>query len=240
MDRPLIPYPGRYVHGINLGDWYPCWNLALAGRLWSPDFMALADPGLAASHQSLRDVPIDVLRTTGVPQGVPTPRATWYVWAAAWVRRGGQVGIGTENTRWLPQQNLDKIIRLGDIELSFEEARRRILPDGASRLASLYVADDSDAGRAHVRSMLDEDIYILRVTIPLALRVTKVDTKWFELYCGDPKSEYLERYWSSAPFNAAAPTWEYLVDGMIEVDDPASLEHIRKFGAKPFATSSSG
>lgn len=52
-----------------------------------------------------------------------------------------------------------------------------------------------------------------------------MDTKWFELYCSDPKAEFLERYWSSAPFNGAPPNWEYLVDGVIEVDDPASLEH---------------
>ena len=149
------------------------------------------------------------------------------------------MGIRSENTRWLPKPNLDKILRLGDIELSFEEVRRRILPDGASRLASLYVADDSDVGRAHVRSMLGADIHILAVTIPLSLRVTKVDTKWFELYCHDPKPQYIEKYWSSEQCNAAAPTWEYLGDGMIEAD-PASLEHVRKFGARPFAASSNG
>ncbi len=36
------------------------------------------NPGLAAAHQALRDVPIDTLRTTGIPQGVPTPRALWF------------------------------------------------------------------------------------------------------------------------------------------------------------------
>jgi hypothetical protein len=234
MGKALKPYPGRFVHGVNIGDWYPCWNLALAGRLWSPDFAALTDPGLAAAHQPLRDVPIDVLRTTGVPQGVPTPRATWYVWAAAWVRRGGHVGIGTEDTNWLPREDLDRILRLGDIELAFEEARRKLLPESASRLASLYLADDSDRGRAHVRAMLGVDILILRVTIPLALRVSRVDTKWFELYCHDAKAEYIEKYWSSAACDPAAPTWEYLVDGMIEVDDPEGLAHIREFGAHRF------
>lgn len=120
MQVQPTPYPGRFIHGIDLGDWYPCRNLALAGRLWSPDSMAVIDPGLAASHQPLRDVPIDVLRTTGVPQGVPTRRATWYVWAAAWVRGGAHVGIGTENTRWLSQDKLERILRLGDMELAFE------------------------------------------------------------------------------------------------------------------------
>ncbi len=234
MENALRPYPGRFAHGVNVGDWYCCWNLALAGRLWSPDFAALTDPGLAAAHQPLRDVPIHVLRTTGVPLGVPTPRATWYVWAAAWVRRGGHGGIGTEDPKWLPRAELDQILRLGDIELAFEEARRSLLPDGASRLASLYLADDSDVGRAHIRVMLGSDILILRVTIPLALRVSRVDTKWFDLYCHDPKPEYIENYWLSRPFDPETPTWEYLVDGMIEVDDPDGLAHIRDYGAHRF------
>jgi len=227
----LKPYPGRFIHGINIYDWYPCWNLALCGRLWSPDFAALCDPGLAAAHVPLRDVSIQSLRTGGIPQGVPTPRATWYVWAAAWVRRGGHIGIGLENTQWEPPERLDKILKLGDIELSFEDIRRKVLPDGASRLASLYVADDSDLGRAHVRKMLGATVHILKVTIPLALRVTKCDTRWFELYYQDPKPEYVESYWSSTAFDDLTPTWEYLVDGMIEVDDPAGLKYIREFGA---------
>jgi hypothetical protein len=227
----LKPYPGKFIHGIDLGDWYPCWNLALCGRLSSPDFAALCDPGLAASHRPLRDVPIDVLRVSGVPQGVPTPRATRYVWAAAWVRNGGHVGIGVDNTQWLPKGDLEKILALGDTELAFEEVRRKVLPDGASRLASLYVADDSETGRAHVRRMLGWNVRILKVIIPLCLRVTRVDTKWFELYCREPKVEYIEKYWSSAPFDPPSPTWEYLVDGLIEVDDPEGLSYIRSHGA---------
>jgi hypothetical protein len=123
---------------------------------------------------------------------------------------------------------------LGDIELAFEEARRQLLPDGASRLASLYLADDSDIGRAHVWTMLGADVLILRVTIPLALRVSQVDTQWFDLYCHDPRPEYIENYWSSAPCNSAAPTWEYLIDGIIEADDLEGLAHIRAFGAHRF------
>jgi hypothetical protein len=195
--------------------------------------MAVIDPGLAASHQPLRDVPIDVLRTTGVPQGVPTLRATWYVWAAAWVRRGAHVGIGTENTRWLSQDKLERVLRLEDIELAFEEARRRQLPEGPSRLASLYLADDSDRGRAYVHRML-EAVFILRVTVPWALRVARVDTKWFDLYCQESKTESLQNYWAAVAFDTTSASWEYLVDRMIQVSEPADIEYIRVFGAGPF------
>jgi len=230
----LKSYPGHYIHGISLEDRYPCWNLALSGRLWSPDFAALADPGLAAAHQPLRDASIEMLRTSGVPQGVPTPRATWCVWAAAWVRRGGHVGIGTDKTNWLPQEQLDEILRRGDIELAFEARRREVLSDGASRLASLYLAEDSDTGRAHIRQMLGDETFIIRVTVPLAIRVTKADTRWFDLYCQDQNPDYIDKYWSSVACDTNSPTWEYLVDGVVEVDDPEGLAHIRKFGAHRF------
>ena len=26
-----VPYPGVFIHGINLSDWYPCWNIVLSG-----------------------------------------------------------------------------------------------------------------------------------------------------------------------------------------------------------------
>ncbi|ODH03266.1 hypothetical protein A4S05_19680 [Nostoc sp. KVJ20] len=54
----IKPYPGDFIHGINLNDWYPCWNLALCGRLYSPDFAALCDPGLAESHRCVKDLSI--------------------------------------------------------------------------------------------------------------------------------------------------------------------------------------
>jgi hypothetical protein len=43
----ISPYPGDFIHGIDLNNWYPCHNLALDGRLYSPDFAALRDPGLS-------------------------------------------------------------------------------------------------------------------------------------------------------------------------------------------------
>jgi hypothetical protein len=81
--------------------------------------------------------------------------------------------------------------------------------------------------------MLGQDIFILPVTIPVAVRVSKVDTRWFDQYCADPRPEYIDNYWHSVPSDPVNPTWEYLVDGVIEVDDPTALERIRVFGARP-------
>lgn len=222
---------GHFIHGVDLDDWYPCWNLALSGRLSSPDFFATVDPGTAAVHGRIRDTPIEDLRTKGLPSGIPTPRAAWCVFAAAVARNGGSVGIGTTNTEWLSAEDLDMFRRRGDIELAFEECRRSVAPDAPSRLSSLYIAEDSPAGRTHVRQMLGEHIHVLRVTVPIAVRVHRADTQWFDRYCRDPNPLYIENYWRSVRAGGDSETWELLVDGVVQADDPAGLDHLRQFGA---------
>jgi hypothetical protein len=224
------PYPGDFIHGINLNDWYPCWNLALCGRLYSPDFAALCDPGLAESHRCVKDLSIQALKQSGTPMGVLSPRTSWYVWAAAIIRSGGHVGIGNIDTNWLQKEEMDKIVLIGDIELAFEETRRNIAPNAVSRLACIYVAENTFIGQEHIRSMLGPNILILKVTIPNATGVSKVDTSWFDKYCDDPNQKYIEQYWQAVALNSNVPKWEYLVDGVIEVNDPQGLEKIRKQG----------
>jgi hypothetical protein len=227
----IAAYPGTYLHGVNLSDWYPCWNLSLSGYLTSPDFAAATDVGLGSAHSSIRDAAIADLRAGAIPPAVLSPRAMWYVWGAAIVRAGGVVGFGHPNMTPLPQTDMDRMVRLGDIELDFEESRRDLLPEGASRLCSLYAADNSATGRAHIRAMLG-DVLPLRVDIPAALRVTRADTTWFEMYCQDAKPEYLERYWQSVPCEESDPKWEYLVDGVIRVIDEDGLQQVRERGAR--------
>lgn len=227
----ISSYPGHYSHGINIRDWYPCWNLALDGCLRSPDFAAHCDPGLAAVHTSIRDIPIKSLRKFGTSHGVLSPRASWYVWAAAVVRNRGHIEIGLHNPTQLSRDDLERIVRIGDIELEFEAFRRDINPDAPSRLSSLYAADDTSLGHAHIRQMLGPQALILRVSIPAALRVTKVDTAWFDRYVDNPNPEFIRQYWRSVPSFQDCTTWEYLIDGMIQVDDPDGLAYIRKHGA---------
>lgn len=225
------PYPGTFAHGIDPAEWYPAWNLALCGRLLSPDFAALSDPGLSEMHRSLRDVPLEEIRKGSVQLGVVSPRSAWCVVMAGIVRRGGKVGTGVVNTTWLTREGATRLVKTGDVELEFERVRRQIAPSAVSRLACLYVADDSDSGRQHIVSMLGRDVLILRVCIPLAMAVTKVDTAWWDAYCDCPKAQHIENYWQSLPKTPDAPIWEYLVDGLIQAEDPEVMDWIRKHGA---------
>lgn len=192
--------------------------------------MALCDPGLREKHVSVNDVPIDLLKARGLPTGVSTPRATWCVWAAAIIRKGGHVGIGQIDTKWISRSRMDEIVRIGDIEIEFERIRRDINPASASRLSCLWVADDNEVGTAHIRSMLGPNIFIIKVKIPGALNVTKVNTFWFDAYYRENKKEYIENYWKSTQAKEEPQTWEYLVDGIIEVYDEKDIECIRQHG----------
>jgi hypothetical protein len=75
--------------------------------------------------------------------------------------------------------------------------------------------------------MLGYGVHLLKVTIPLAIRVTRCDTYWFDAYSAEPNPDYIDKYWSGACRYEKRPTWEYLVDGMIEANDPEGMEYLR-------------
>jgi hypothetical protein len=210
MTTSISSLSGHFIHGVDLEDFYPCWNLALTGTLSSPDFSVSGDAGLYASHQPIRDTPIERLRTVGLPPGMVSPRARCLISTA----------------------NEDRhVTERRAAELAFEEARRALAPDAPSRLSSLYLAEDSQAGRNHVRSMLGSDIHILRVSVPICVRSRRVDTAWFDCYWDDPAQKYIENYWQSVQKESVCTTWELLIDGVIQADDIAGLDYLKANGA---------
>ncbi|WP_062289562.1 hypothetical protein [Nostoc piscinale] len=174
----ISPYPGDFIHGINLDDWYPCSNIASSGRLSSPNFLAISDPGLSVSYLCVQDLPIEILKKSRIPMGVVSPRTAWYVSTAAIIRSGGYVGVGSIDTKWLQKSDIDRNVAIGDMELAFEEVRRNIAPNAVSRLACIWVAENTSIGYAHIRSMLGANTLILKVTIPSATGVSKVRYAW--------------------------------------------------------------
>ena len=124
----------------------------------------------------------------------------------------------------------EQIVKFGQAEIDFERRRREIAPNAASRLSCLYMADDDEFGRNHLQRMLGYNIHILRVRVPLAIRVSKCDTKWFDEYCDSQDIKCIDNYWKDISMNPKYPTWEYLVDGMIEANDPGGMEYLLKNG----------
>jgi hypothetical protein len=70
----MAPVQGRFMHGYRADRWQARSNMGIEGTLFSTEVMSLEDP---QSFASIRDVPVDALRTwTDVPPLALLPRAS--------------------------------------------------------------------------------------------------------------------------------------------------------------------
>ena len=118
-------------------------------------------------------------------------------------------------------------LKRSDIEIEFEKERRRIVPDAASRLDCIFVADNEDTINQIFKGHYD--LIVLEVKLIEALRFTKADFGWFEEYSREKDKRLIEGYWTSHQFRENVNSWEYLVDGIIRADDPSSSEKVRSY-----------
>jgi hypothetical protein len=222
--------PGVYLHAVSLQDMARWNNFVLAGWHVAPGW-AIMDPAFAG-YESVRDVSIERVRDDP-PVNVTSAFAADRIYSAAIIRRGGHIGQGIDNTKWLTSEKEAELLRAGDIELAFEAGRRRVAPEAASRLASLFVADDTLDGERNLREMFghNADLWLLRVGIPAAIRFTKADARWFDAYWEDPREEYVEAYWSQELSPGEGNRWEYLVEGVLKMVDEKQMAKLRRVGA---------
>lgn len=129
------------------------------------------------------------------------------------------------------------MLRLGDIEIAFERRRRVVAPNAASRLTSLYAVEHSKDGRSVIDRMFPRgsDRLILTVSLVAAIRVTRVDSAVYETYRKCVSDEVIDNYWSGLPSETRRPRWEFLLEGMLRVDDEKGMRKVRQFGATPGA-----
>jgi hypothetical protein len=199
----MDPLQETYVHGVSAtADFLACWNMHLAGTLTSSDFVAQVESGAGTS---VREVPIDELRSGWPSVGMPLqPRL---------------LGVLTARQVGSPE-----LVTWANRELDLEATRRRYARDAASRLACIWLADDSVEGRNNVSSLKGHQAFIVPVRIVACTRFTRVDARWLE---GDLDESVRQGYWSGAARDGANPLWEYLVEGSIACADEADLERLR-------------
>jgi hypothetical protein len=226
---PSKAVPGIFYHHIDLKDkfaWFPILQLADAGLIQSPDYCASWDPGFAAASPSIHAIGIDDLRSGAIKLGGVTPTAGDFICRTIDIRNGSlEVSDGEKAA----------IFKRSDIELDFEEGRRKYAPQAASRLNCLYVLDN----RRNIETMFGSKPHrlILKVKIAEALRFTKADFRWYNAYWDiwtsekPPSSEmknYIRNYWLSQPYEKGSNTWECLVDGLIKLYYPNDIELVRR------------
>ena len=66
---------------------------------------------------------------------------------------------------------------------------------------------------------------IVPVTIKIALREHKADSKWIRIYEETKDKAAIENYWNGITFDNN-PQFEYLIDGQIELINPKDKEDI--------------
>ena len=69
-------------------------------------------------------------------------------------------------------------------------------------------------------------ISILEVSVPVAIRFTRADSKWYEEYCRTSDEINIENYWKGIQFGDDADSWEYLVEGKVQINDAEKLKSI--------------
>lgn len=219
--------PGVFYHGVTLSGeygWLAALNLLESGMLQTPNYIAYWDPNLALHHNSVRNREIKDLIYTGLSSGGLTPIAMNYINIASGIRQGLHIQRGS--TKFTDDQER-KIIKRSRVEIKFEIERRKYAKNAVSRLECLYVADNE----ATIEEMFHHhpDLLVFRVKIAEALNYTRVDSKWYEEYWTTRNRKCIKKYWTGRKYDESISSWEYLVDGLIIVDDPKQLSNLNSY-----------
>ena len=123
----------------------------------------------------------------------------------------------------------EKQVRKGDLEIEFERARRLYNHAAPSRLSCLYLVDNDTPGWDSLGNMFRrtfKDPMIFKVSIHNQLELMRFDHNWVGLYYQDPQEKYLKSYWSGEMYDSKTPSWEYLLEGTIQLTDPEQKKEI--------------
>jgi len=208
--------------------WYPILQFSENYFIQSPDYIASWDHTFDEKHTSVKNIEIEELRTGTRDLGGLTPTAGDYVFLARKLRRGAK-GLRVDAA---------EVLRRSEIELKFEEGRRKYAPNAVSRLNCIYLVDDETV----LRKMFEDysKDYVFKVKIIQQLNCSKVDVQWYHRYWdaysvtsddadywGIDKEDCIKKYWNSFPSDENANNWEYLIDGLVGLVDPRDIKRIQ-------------
>lgn len=206
-----------HLHCIDLSDKVKCLNLCSTGTLSSLLTMQLFIDDKKPNPMHLD---IEKLRSCTAEEinGLSSPRMLFVF----------QRSMLKTYSRPLTE-NEEKQVRKGDLEIEFERSRRIYCPAAPSRLSCLYLVDNDTRGWDTLGNMFRrvfKDPMIFEVSIFNQFELMRFDYNWVELYYDNPKEEYLESYWSGEMYDSKVPSWEYLLEGTIQLTSSEQKEDI--------------
>lgn len=214
-----------HLHCIDLSDKLKCLNLCSTGTLSSLLTMQLF---MDDKKPNPMYVDIEKLRSCTAEEinGLSSPRMLFVF----------QRSILKTYSRPL-SANEEKQVRKGDLEIEFERARRIYCPAAPSRLSCLYLVDNDTQGWDTLGNMFRgvfKDPMIFDVSILNQFELMRFDHNWVEIYYDDPQEEYLKSYWSTEMYDSKNASWEYLLEGTVQLTDLKHKKEIDTYVERNF------
>ena len=189
--------------------------MCLAGTLASPD-LSNRTTG-SPDFPSVREIPVDEL---GSPRDAmaATPRLARFI----------KLALGA--TQGLTEAEIRREPRVLELERSFEAVRRELAPDAASRLASIYLVENSPAGWNAIQRMKGSESFILEVEPVSYRRLSRHDMHWLDEY-ERLGADAAREYWAGEAASDE-PRWEWLCEGVVRCADDEAVARLRQHVAR--------
>lgn len=206
-----LAVPQTFLHGFRGTDFLACWNMHLAGTLCSPDVLnALEGFGEVSS---IREIPLAGLAHPATSLAA-TPR----------VRR--LIEMSTGALKGVDEDRKSQERAILDLERAFEAGRRQVAVAAASRLSSIFLAENSPRGREMILGIKGHESFVLEVSVVTARRLSRHDSSWF-CWASVDDAEAISAYWRGEPASST-PAWEWLCEGAIGCADEESVALLRE------------
>ncbi len=130
-------FNGSFLHGIDLSNWYPVYNLPINGTLFSGNYLLKSDPSFRG-NKCIEDLSPEELKDfSQCAPPILTPMALRF-YISTEVKRGNHIRYGNFNSRLANPKQIESLIKKGEIEYKFEIVRRYVSPSSSSRLGCLF------------------------------------------------------------------------------------------------------
>ena len=215
----------KYLHCIDLSDKLKCLNLCSTGTISS-----LLTVQLFSNDKKPNPMSVDIEKlkncTADEINGLSSARI-FFVYQRSI--------LNTYKRPLTPEE--ERFVKIGNLEIEFERARREYNYGAPSRLSCVYLVEDSIDGRMVLSDMFKgafNNPMIIEVSLLNKMEIMRFDHHWIELYYQDPQEKYLKSYWTSEMVNDKQPSWEYLLEGTIQMTDIAQKQQIDKYVEQNF------
>jgi hypothetical protein len=214
----------QFIYFVNFDDFLVCHNFGFTNHVTSSSIAH--QETYKEEHPIYTIDPERLISDINSIQTFLTPRLTCIL-LACWHKKGLKIGVGQINTKYYTQEQVEKILKIAELEIEFEKVRRQVNVNLPSRLICIFLAEDSIEGRVMLQNMFfnRKNFCIVSVEIVHALRFHRADSKWVDIYEKTGDKIAIQNYWNGINSDSR-PQFEYLLDGQIRLTDPIDKECI--------------